>query len=147
MTAYNPAASVAEIASVFWDAARVALRQRVFELEIEAEGTRKELADLVPARFQAVARLHVTLSQAGARIFATPVVPHGDRLIPTIHYSAPASGRLGVETLLEWTEIAPWHTPSRGGAHARRLEHRSSVQEVWLFEYTWYFAQPAQEAA
>lgn len=143
----DPTASITQIASDFWDAARVALRQRVFELEIEAEAARKELADLTSARFQAVARLHATLSHAGARIFATPVVPHGSRLIPTIHFAAPASGRLGVEHLLEWAEIAPWHTPSRGGAHATRLEHRSSDQEVWLFQYTWYFAPPAREAA
>ena len=143
--ASDPAASVTEIASAFWDAARVALRSRVFELEIEAEAARKELADLAPARFQAVARLHATLSHAGARIFATPVVPHGRRLIPTIHFFAPAGG-LGVETLLEWTEIAPRHT-EWGGAQARRLEHRSSVQEVWLFEYAWHFAPPAPEAA
>lgn len=143
----DPTASITQIASDFWDAGRVALRQRVFDLEIEAEAARKELADLAPDRFHAVASLHATLAHAGARIFATPVVPHYRRLIPTIHYSAPASGRLDVETPLEWTEIDPWLTPSRGGAQARRLGHIPSGQEVWLFEYAWYFAPPAPEAA
>ena len=146
--ASDPTANVAEIASAFMDAARVALRQRVFEADIEAETARIALGNLDPQQFEAVARLHATLSHAGARIFATPVVPHGSRLIPTIHFAASGSGRLGVEHLLEWAEIAPWHTtPARDGSYATRLEHRSSDQEVWLFQYTWYFAPPAREAA
>ena len=146
--ASDPTARVAEIASAFMDAARVALRQRVFEADIEAETARIAMGNLDPQQFKAVARLHANISHVGARIFATPVVPHGDRLIPTIHYSAPASARLGVEHLLEWVEIAPWHTtPARDGSYATRLEHRFSGQEVWLFQYTWYFAPPAREAA